>query len=105
MRRSRDLEPIGKDLDGLLDRLGMPAAPELTALVADWKEVAGEPFAGMAEPVGFRDGELVLEVADGTGATLLKYRVGPLLDRLSERFGAGAVDRVRIRVAKAKKGL
>lgn len=105
MREHRDLEPIGKDLDELLVRLGMPTALDLTELVEDWEEVAGEPFAGVAEPVGLKDGELVVQVKDGAAASLLRYRVGPLLDRLRSHFGEGAVDRVKIRVGNRKKGL
>ena len=104
MTRSRDLEPIGRDVELLLARLGMPTVVDLTGLVSDWQEVAGEPFAGMAEPVGYKDGELVLEVKDGTAASLLKYRVGPLLDRLEEHFGDATVTKIRIRVSKRKKG-
>jgi len=105
MRGSGDLEPIGRDVDAMLARLGMPAAVKLSALVADWDVVAGEPFARMAEPVGLKDGELVVEVVDGTAASLLRYRVGPLLDRLREHFGERAIDRVRIRVRNRKKTL
>ena len=102
MTGSGDLEPIGGDVEALLARLGMPAALDLATLADDWDEVAGEPFAGVSRPVGFADGDLVLEVDDGAAATLLRYRLGPLLDRLSEGFGEDAVRRVRIRVAKGK---
>ena len=105
MRDGSDLEPIGRDLDAMLARLGMPAAVDLTVLVAGWEELAGEPFAGMAEPVGFKNGELVVQVGDGAAASLLKYRVGPLLDRLRERFGEGAIDSVKIRIGNRKKAL
>ena len=105
MSERRDLEPIGRDLDLLLARWGMPTVIDLTGLVADWTTVAGEPFAGMAEPVGFKDGELVLEVKDGSAATLLKYRVGLLLDRLKEHFGEGTVTSIKIRVGNHKKRL
>ncbi len=100
-----DLEPIAKDVEALLERLGMPAALDLATLTGDWDRVAGEPFAGVSRPAGFEDGNLVVEVADGAAATLLKYRLGSLLDRLAEEFGEDAVRRIRIRVAKGKKSL
>ena len=105
MRERHELEPIAKDLDALLESLGMPTSLDLAELVEDWDQVAGEPFAGVAEPVGLKDGELVLQVPVGAAASLLKYRVGPLLDRLRSHFGEGAIDRVRIRVGNRKKGL
>ncbi len=105
MTERGDLEPIGKDVEALLERLGMPSAVDLGRLADDWMQVAGEPFAGAARPIGFSNGELIVEVADGTAASLLKYRVGPLLDRLKEVFGDGAIERVQIRVGKGKKTL
>ena len=105
MTERRDLEPIGRDVEALLERLGMPSALDLGRLADDWMQVAGEPFAGAARPVGFSDGELIVEVDDGAAASLLKYRVGPLLDRLREVFGDGAIERVQIRVGKEKKVL
>ncbi len=103
MRGSRDLEPIGRDVDEMLARLGMPTAVDLAQLVADWDDVAGEPFAAMAEPVGLKGGELVVEVPDGAAASLLRYRVGPLLDRLRDHFGEGVVESVRVNVGNRKK--
>lgn len=99
------LEPIARDVEALLERLGIPEALDLATLADDWERVAGEPFAGVARPVGFGDGELVVEVADGAAASLLRYRVGPLLDRLKEMFGDGTVRRIRIRVEKRKNTL
>lgn len=104
MRGRHDLEPIGRDLDALLERLGIPTSLDLTELVENWEELAGEPFAG-AEPVGLKDGELVVQVKDGVAASLLRYRVGPLLDRLRSHFGDEAIDRIKIRVENRKKGL
>ncbi len=83
----------------------MPAAVDLEQLVGYWADVAGEPFATASEPVGFRDGELVLGVPDGVTATALKYRLGTLLDRLQGHFGESTVTGVRIRVEPGKKGL
>ncbi len=105
MTERGDLEPIGKDVEALLERLGMPSAVDLGRLADDWMQVAGEPFARAARPIGFSNGELIVEVDDGTAASLLKYRVGPLLDRLKEVFGDGAIERVQIRVGKGKKTL
>ena len=97
------LEPIGGDLEAILTRLGMPPTLDVTRLVEEWEELAGEPFSTMATPAGFGDGELLLEVADGSAASLMKYRAGALLDRLRESHGDGIVTRIKIRVGNAKK--
>ena len=99
-----DLQRIGDDLDAVLRRLGLPAVGAAERLVDDWPEVAGEPWASRARPVGLHRGELVVEVADGTTASLLRYQVGDLLERLEEGLGARLVDTVRIRVRKLQKG-
>jgi predicted nucleic acid-binding Zn ribbon protein len=102
---SRDLEPVAGDVEALLRRLGMPRMVDLDRLVSEWDTLAGEPFSTMAQPAGYSNGELLVEVVDGAAASLLKYRVGVLLDRLRQHLGDGIVDSIRIRVGKSKKGL
>lgn len=99
------LDHIGNGLDDMLRRLGVPQAPDLNRLVAEWPELAGEPWGSRSRPAGFDGGELVVDVPDGAVATLLRYQTGALLSRLQERLGAGLVDQIRVRVARPKKGL
>jgi hypothetical protein len=96
------LRPISDGLSDILTRLGIPADLDLSNLVEEWPEIAGDPFGQMATPGGYRDGELVLTVADGTAASLLKFRVGELIERLDGHFGKGAVTSVRIVVGRPK---
>ena len=77
-----DLERVGEGLDALLRRLGMPTVPDLERLAGEWAALAGEPWADRSRPVGFRDGVLLLEVPDGTSATLLRYQEASLLELL-----------------------
>lgn len=100
-----DLQRIGDDLEGVLRRLGLPAPGALERLVDDWDRVAGEPWAGRASPVNLHRGELVVEVADGATASLLKYQVNDLLERLEQGLGARLVETVRLRVRGSKKSL
>ncbi len=100
-----DLKPIGSGLERLLRDMGMPRLVDIASLADEWAEAAGEPFAGLSRPASYRAGELVLVVADGAAASLLKYRIGDLVARLGERYGPGAVTSVRLRVGGAKKGL
>jgi hypothetical protein len=100
-----DLERLGDGLEGVLRRLGLPPPGALDRLLDDWPALAGEPWASRAVPVVLRRGELVVEVADGTAASLLKYQSNALLDRLEQGLGARLVDSVRIRLSGPKKGL
>lgn len=104
MNESRGLQPIGGSVDAFLKRIGMPAAVDLGTVVETWSEVAGEPFATSSRPVGLRHGELVVGVESGPSASLLKYRIGELLDRLQTHFGSEMITAVRIRVVEAKSG-
>jgi hypothetical protein len=99
-----DLQRIGDDLDGVLRRLGLPSPDALDRLLNEWPEVAGGVWAQRAVPVGLRSGELVVEVADGSTASLLRYQVDALLERLEQALGARLVGSVRLRVAGAKRG-
>jgi len=99
-----DLQRIGDDLAAVLRRLGLPAVDAMQRLVDDWAELAGEPWASRSRPAGLQRGELIVEVADGTSASLLRYQAGDLLRRLEEGLGARLVDTVRIRVGSSKKG-
>ncbi len=94
----KDLEPVGEHLEELLRRLGMPAMPDLTRLVDEWQDLAPEPWAAAATPVGLEQGTLLVEVADGTHASLLNYQTGALIDHLRTRLGDGIVTGVRIRL-------
>jgi hypothetical protein len=96
------LRPISDGLSDILTRLGIPADLDMSTLVEDWPRIAGDPFGGASTPAGYRDGELVLSVSDGTAASLLKYRVGELIERLDEHFGKGGVTSVRIVVGRPK---
>jgi hypothetical protein len=96
----KDLEPVGEHVEALLQRIGMPPVPDLARLVDQWTAITPEPWASAAAPVGLGDGVLVVEVNDGTHASLLSYQIGTLVERLEGELGAGVVTGVRIRVAR-----
>jgi hypothetical protein len=99
-----DLTPIGTGLERLLRDMGMPRVVDIARLAEEWPEAAGEPFATLSRPASYRAGELVLEVSDGPAASLLKFRIPGLVERLAERYGRGTVTAVRLRVGGAKNG-
>jgi predicted nucleic acid-binding Zn ribbon protein len=98
-----DLEPVGGFLDRVLEGFGMPGSTDLESLVDRWPELVGERWATRCRPAGLKAGELLVEVDDGSVATLLKYRRGELLEALEEGLGGRIVTSVRIRVARPKK--
>ncbi len=93
-----DPTPIRDLLQGVLARLGVARPLEVAELLARWEEVAGEPWAARAAPVSLSGGELVVEAADGSTASLLRYQTAQLIARLDEEVGRGLVTSVRVRV-------
>ncbi len=101
INRNKDPQAVGDLLDDVLEKLGVARPLEVTHLVAEWGDVAGEPWAGRSVPVGLAGGVLVVEVADATTASLLKYQKQALIGRLDDRVGKGLVTEVRVRVGRA----
>ena len=94
------LDPIGDMLTPFLEKLGMERADTAARLVDEWKTLAGDPWATTTRPGPLRSGELVVDVVDAATLSVLRYRTGELLERLHGSLGEGAVEVIRLRVAK-----
>ncbi len=92
-----DLTRIEDLLDGVLQRIGVARPVDVVYLVENWERVAGEPWATRSWPVHLEDGELVVEAADGSAASLLRYQCLALVSRLDEALGQGLVTSVAVR--------
>ena len=66
------------------------------AVLAHWEQVAPVAWRESAIPVKFAAGELVVAAADGATASVLRFRVGTLIDAYSEYFGQPVVQTVRV---------
>ncbi|MDP8959649.1 MAG: DUF721 domain-containing protein [Actinomycetota bacterium] len=95
-----ELEPLSFSLGEVLRGLGMDEPELFIELVEGWEQVAGELWAVHGRPMSLRQGELVVEVADGAAAGVLRYAISALLRSIEERFGAGRVASVRIQVGR-----
>jgi len=69
-------------------------------LVSEWEIVAPADWVTFGSPVGIRSGTLLVEVADGTAASVLKYQIDDLKQAIVERFGDRVVTHVRIKVVR-----
>ena len=98
--RRKNPEPVGKLLDGVLERLGVARPVDVNQLVGEWGRIASEPWASRSRPVGLRDTILTVETEDSTVASLLKYNVNSLLDSLENELGKGLVTAVRVQVVR-----
>ena len=98
----REPKEITELLGSIISRVGTGASVDAGTLVAEWNDIAPERWRDRAHPVGVRDSVLLVEVQSGTDATVLRHDGAELLRRISDRFGNGLVDDVRIRVAPQK---
>jgi hypothetical protein len=67
-------------------------------LVADWELFAPDDWVTFGRPVGVRDQALLVEVSNGSAATLLRYQTADLVSAIDERFGTGIVKAVKVRI-------
>lgn len=98
----REPSPITEVLGTIIERVA--AAPAAGAIVEEWSQVAPERWIESGRPVGIRRGVLLVEVSTGADATLLRHDTARLLARISERFGEGIVEAVRVRVSPRASG-
>jgi Dna[CI] antecedent, DciA len=68
-------------------------------IVARWGAFAPGDWSS-ATPIGVRDQVLLVEVSDGSVASLLRYQTTQLLSAISEDCGEGLVRSVRIRISR-----
>lgn len=97
-RSRKDLERVGDLVDDVVSSLGgRVGLSEAAQLWAEWDDLAGPAWAA-AEPLKLERGVLSVAVPNGLTATRLRYEVGDLLRRVSDRLGSGVVVSVALRV-------
>ena len=95
-RHERDLGSIDQLIGPMLRKLGVADLSVMTTLTDDWDLVAGSPWAGASRPLIIRHGELVVEANSPAAVRMLRYAAESLAKRLSDQFGAGVIDSVRV---------
>ena len=85
-------------LGPILERVGTGAGMKVARLIEEWRQVGGDLWGERSVPIGIRSGTLLVEVPSGAEASLLKFDVSALIDRIDARFGTGLVKGVRFRV-------
>ena len=90
------LEPMAGLVGKALKSLGIERFDVMLSLVAEWEDVAPEPWRTHATPLLLKGGELLVEAASSQAVSLLRYAVGDLMRSLDIRFGEGIVASVRV---------
>ena len=68
-----------------------------TEMIDRWCDVVPGDWT-MGDPVGVRDGVLLVEVLDGTTASVLRYQVDPLMRAITDEFGSDLIRSVRVKI-------
>ncbi len=71
-------------------------------LIERWTEVVPGDWAEVATPIGVRDRTLLVEVENGTAASLLKYQIERLIEAVSKVYGDDLVTAVKLRVSRSR---
>jgi len=68
-------------------------------LIERWADLVPGDWV-LSTPVGVRDEVLLVEVTNGTAASVLRYQMGPLLRAIADEFGPGLVRSVRVTISR-----
>lgn len=99
---SRDPAPITDVLGVVMENASARYGASLVRLRARWTGLAGATWSGTT-PVAIHDGVVLVEVADGARASLLRFETDALLDAIEAEFGEGFARGIRLRVARPPK--
>jgi len=96
----REPAEISDVLGTLIERVAGEIDVRQGELLERWNELAPGDWPEVATPIGIRDQTLLVEVASGTAASLLKYQIHQLISVIREAFGEELVTAVRLRVSR-----
>jgi predicted nucleic acid-binding Zn ribbon protein len=97
--RRRGPRPVAHALDALTSALAPPTL--LAEVQRAWPDAVGPVFAGHAQPVAERDGELLVACPEAVRAQELDLMSELVLERLNAALGRPAVRRLRVQARPA----
>lgn len=98
--KRREIQQVSSILDAVLAKYGAARAPDIARVIEDWRELAGDSWGERTTPMRLTNGDLLVEVPDGTSAAVLRYQIPALIEGLTDALGAGVVTSVSLRVAR-----
>lgn len=94
----KELTPIGDIISGLLTDGTLPFNPDDVDIWNVWDEVVGESFLGNTRPSGIRNKRLRVTVSDSVSLQELKFQESAIKEKLNEKLGRYAVEKIEFRV-------
>lgn len=103
--RSPDPARLEAVLDRTLRSLGTPASVSGVEVIFDrWGDVVGEAMAERTRAVHIDGDTLVVGCDEPAVATHVRFLQGELVDRLAELSGERRIERIEVRVDRARRG-
>ncbi len=100
-RERREPTEISDVLGSVIESASVNIDMRQGDLIGRWADVAPADWVEVATPIGVRDLTLLVEVENGTVASLLKYQIPSLIAAISEEFGDDLATAVRLRVSRS----
>ncbi len=99
-KQPKEPTEISETLGAIIEKAAVGIDVRHGQLVTEWDLFAPVDWATFGNPVGVRELTLLVEVEDGSAASLLKYQMGELLGVIRERFGNDLVTSIRVKVSR-----
>ena len=98
------MKPLADVLETLVEKLTAQHAASRSSLtiMADWDSLVPPIWKEHGTPVRIQGTELVVAVLDGPSASLLRFRVGELMDAINQAFSTTEVTAVRVIVGRTQ---
>jgi len=96
----KKLTPIGDIIANLLTDGTLPFNPDDVEIWKVWDEVVGQTISESARPSRIREGRLRVTVSDPIWLQELNFLESTIREKLNERLGRMAVDRIDFRVGR-----
>lgn len=94
-------EEISDVLASVIEKAAVGVDIRHGQLVDGWDSVVPPDWQRFGTPVGVKGGTLLVEVPDGSAASLLKYQINDLILAIDQQFGSDLVRDVRIKIGHA----
>ena len=98
MGKNPTLIPLKDIIAELLGSTNLPFNPEDATIWRVWDEVAGETIARNAQPLWIKNGRLRVKVSDPIWLQELSFMEENMRNKLNERLGRKAVEKIEFRL-------
>ncbi|MEZ5175080.1 MAG: DUF721 domain-containing protein [Acidimicrobiia bacterium] len=94
----RDPAPIGDVIGSVIENATVSVDVRHGQMISEWDTFAPSDWVTFGRPIGVRERALLVEVSNGSAASLLKYQTSDLVAAIETRYGPDLVSGVRVRV-------